>query len=45
MSRSLTLTLAQYAASTSIAGIPENVRERARQAQILRSRLVLLTGY
>jgi 2-methylcitrate dehydratase PrpD len=31
MTRSLTLTLAQYAASTSIRAIPENVRERARQ--------------
>ncbi len=31
MAQSLTLALAQYAASTSIGAIPENVRERARQ--------------
>ncbi len=31
MTQSLTLTLAQYAASTSIEAIPGNVRERAKQ--------------
>lgn len=31
MTQSLTLTLAQYAASTSIKALPDNVRERAKQ--------------